>query len=139
MLKTITCNRQTHYIKPRKVKVVASVDKQMSALFESYLEQHYPGIGGTLAKKKKPKNLPYAVPEDKLLKVARTVKGWAMHSYGTTTAQGRVVTVFEYKFRGAFTFPDNQLKIEGVDRVHSFVKEGTAKVWVTWKPAEFIP
>lgn len=113
---------------------VHNADQVSSDLLKKYLVENYPGIGGELAKKKKTKKLPYSVPEEALIQAARTVKGWALHSYGShPNTQNRVVTRLEFKYRSGFTFPNNALKIAGVEKVNSYVKNSTATVWVTWK------
>jgi hypothetical protein len=120
-------------------KSANDADQVSNELLEKYLVDHYPGVGGTLAKQVRAKELPYTVPEVDLIEAARAIRGWSLHSWGSRgNAEGRVVTRLEFKHRSGFTFPNQSLKLEGVHRVNSYVAKGTATVWVTWKAEPLI-
>lgn len=72
--------------------------------------------------------------ETELLQAARNITGWSVASMSTKDTGGQTVTRMKFAWRGGFLFPEKALKVDGVARVHSYVKNGTAEVWVTWWP-----
>jgi hypothetical protein len=77
----------------------------------------------------------YDVPEVDLLSAARSITGWKLVSYSSyMDTENCVVTELMFNHTGGILFPTKALMVDGVKRIHHYVQNGKARVWVTWKP-----